>query len=130
MVESEVGARLLRGASVLGRLHAKEEAGKCGWAVECACGEPAPWCKAKALWVKLAVEDGRKVEGELWQTFTKEELAEAKLTVTLDIPGLGHVKVGPKGDLPWDAVDKVGGEAETLRAVLMILRNFPGSKVL
>lgn len=126
--------RLVRGASVMGRLW--REGKKCEriWAFDCNCDEAkkTDFCKAKAQWTKLYLEGGREIDfgGDfgIIEAMTSGELNASGLTLTLDVPEIGKVKVGPKGDLPWADFCRLG--AEVLPTVMKVLKAFPGSKVI
>lgn len=136
--EKTVVERLLRGAAHMGRLWlAKKEAAACGWTLGCTCTAPSAWCKAKALWLRLAIEDERVTseteEGPfaLLALMSVEELVATRLTVTFDLPDLGKIMLGPKGQIPWETFfalvkDRDGKSFET---VLSVLKGFPGAKV-
>lgn len=126
----EIRDRLIRGAALLGKLARKKEVCSSGWAPTCPCAEPKDFCRAKALWVTLAAEDGRETPGTptgIVDAMTFVELEASGLTVTYDVPEAGPVAVGPKGVIPFGALAKLAGGG--LRTVLPVLAKFPGSKV-
>lgn len=136
--ERPLDERLLRGAIHLGKLwFAKTVKADCGWTLDCKCPQPSAWCKAKTLWYRLAVEDGRVTseteEGPfaLVGLMRVDELAASALTVTFELPDLGKFALGPKGQMQWEMFlglvkDREGKAFET---VFAILKNFPGAKV-
>jgi hypothetical protein len=138
--EQPVSERLLRGAAHMGRLWLKKIKAECGWAFACPCmidGTMTEWCKAKALWFKLAVED-RRVTGEtadgpfaLIELMTVDEVVATKLTVTFDLPGLGEIMLGPKGQMLWETFFSLVKDqnGKSLETVFAVLKNFPGAKV-
>jgi hypothetical protein len=125
--------RLLRGAVVLGKLWQAKKGGECGWHLGCQCKDVGDWCKAKMLWVRLAIE-GERVSEEagsgpfgVIEIMMVKEFAAARLTMTLDLPDLGKIAVGPKGQIPWETFASL--DAQGLGTVLSVLKSFPGAKV-
>lgn len=102
------------------------------WSAVCTCPTPTHFCRARMQWVELAAQDGRAVgEGAfaVIEAMRCVEFTASGLTMTIEHPEHGTLKVGPKGmflmaDLQklQDAPDEVGG-------FLKILTVFPGSKV-
>lgn len=138
VAEKPVVERLLRGAAHMGRLWlSKKVVAGCGWTLGCQCASITEWCKAKVLWVRLAIEDERVTSETgngpfgIIELMSTEEIVASKLTVTFDLPDLGKLALGPKGQIPWETFfalvkDKDGKSFET---VLSVLRGFPGAKV-
>lgn len=132
MIDAPLPSRLLKGASVLGKLWRENIRCPGGWSSKCDCPSESrsKFCVGKLQFVKLATEVGRMItDGPLGlvEAMTPEEREATGLTVTLEYPELGKVKVGPKGDIPWKVYKDI--EETTLRTVLSVLKTFPGSKV-
>lgn len=131
-----VATRLLNGAKMLGSLWNSQIRCPRGWQ-ECQCeeSERTKFCKAKRQWLALGLEHRephiRYVNPEspiyLLECMTTAELDLTGVTVTVEIPEIGRIKVGAKGEITWKALYETG--PETLKAVMMILRQFPGSKL-
>lgn len=127
--------RLVNGARLLGNLFRRGQATACGWSL-CGsgilCEHTDEWCRSRRLWVRLALEEGRTLEaGEfgLAESFKLEEFETSGITLAVDVPEVGVVKIGGvKGQIPIRALPTVGG-LESLKSVAMVLRAFPGSKV-
>jgi len=136
VAEKPVVERLLRGAAHMGKLWlAKAVKAECGWALDCRCPEPSSWCKAKALWLRLAVEDERvtseTIDGPfaLVALMSAEEIVATKLTVTFDLPDLGKIMLGPKGQMTWETFFGLARDGKSFETVLAVLKGFPGAKV-
>lgn len=135
VTKPDTKTRLLNGARLLGNLFRRKAATACGWSL-CGsgvlCDHPDEWCKARRLWVRLALESGRSLEaGEfgLAESFTVSEFEASGITLVVDVPEVGTIRVGgAKGAIPIRSVTEMGG-AEGLKSVVMVLRAFPGSKV-
>lgn len=132
MIDLDAKARLLKGAGYLGKLWQGNVRCQSGFKLACACEPKTKFCEAKALWLKLAGEDSRVVGGSedefaVVNLMTLPEREATGLTVTVDYPGVGPVRVGPSGDIPW----KLHGamDPDSVKSVLMILKTFAGSKV-
>lgn len=122
--------RLLTGAQKLGKLWNEGQRCTDGWASYCTCEIPKTFCKGKELWMSLAAGEGRGLgEGpfEVVEAMLASEFEASKLTMVVEVPDLGKVRVGPKGEVPWKSF--LGQDIEALRTVLSILTSFPGSKV-
>ena len=128
--------RLLTGAKLLGSLWNSQIRCPGGWR-ECTCEEAArtKFCRGKRQWLALAVEDRaphvRYVDKEspiyLLECMTTAELDVLGVTVKIEMQEVGVVSVGSKGEISWKALYETG--PETLKAVMLILRKFPGSKL-
>ena len=134
-VKPDTKTRLLNGARLLGNLFRRGQATPCGWAL-CAsgvlCDHPDEWCKTRRLWVRLALEEKRTLEAGDWglvESFTLEEFETSGVTLAVEVPEFGAIKVGgQKGEVPIRSLPELGG-IDGLRSVIMVLRAFPGSKV-
>jgi hypothetical protein len=134
MVEKpDAKTRLLNGARLFGNLFRRGQMTACGWFLGCQCPQlMGEWCRAKLLWIRLALEEGRSLEaGEfgLVESFTASEFEASGVTLAVDVPGVGIVKVGgAKGTMPLKSAPMMGG-IEGLKSVTNVLRAFPGSVV-
>jgi hypothetical protein len=128
---SENTARLLKGCRVLGEFWRSKERCAEGWkAVECSCETKTKFCKAKAQWVDLALKDGRMVEeGEfgLAVMMKASEWDATGLVMTVEIDGVGPIKIGAKGNINMTELGKV--TPETLPSILKIFKFFPDSQI-
>jgi hypothetical protein len=143
--------RLVKGAAVLGTLFRKKIVCASGWRyVACSCEPKTEFCKARALWIDLLTKEivaggrdpglvGDAGEGvvrvdddhefALVLMMTSAEFEASGLTLHLDFPEIGVVKVGPKGTLAWKAFRDKTKNASDLKLVMKVLRDFPGAKV-
>ncbi len=128
--------RLLNGARVLGALWNSGVRCQVKWHY-CACEAPkrTKFCEAKKQWLNLAEQaDPPRTGGDVstatyvLDRMTNAELDAAAITMKIEMPEVGVVSVGSKGEISFTALEKVGPDA--LRAVMMILRKFPGAKVI
>lgn len=123
--------RLVNGAKMLGDLWRDGLRCRGGWRAKCDCEKSTKFCRAKLQWASMAsAERGPGIFSgtpfEIIEAMTGEEFRASDLTIELEVPEFDRVKVGPRGDVSYDDVAKtdVG-----LRAVVMVLKKFPGSKV-
>ena len=146
--------RLLRGAKVLGTLWMKNIRCPMAWQYSvCTCEPKTEFCKARALWMELLTSeivamnrdaglvgdadiDGGAVrldepstDFDLIMQMTAAEFEASGLTLVLEFPEIGTVKVGPKGSIPWKAFVLKTKNANDLKIVMKVLRDFPGAKV-
>jgi hypothetical protein len=143
--------RLLKGAAVLGTLWRKNVRCPEAWkSHECKCEPKTEFCKARSLWLNLLVQEivaGSRDPGMVGEAgadtvrwdddsefamvlmMTSAEFEASGLTLHLDFPEIGVVKVGPKGTIPWKAFREKTKNANDIKLVLKVLRDFPGAKV-
>jgi len=123
--------RLANGARVLGKMWLDGERCPKGWkSTECECTPKSRFCKAKAQWIDLALQDGRMIEeGDygLPLMMTASEWDNSGLTLKIEIPEVGVVGVGPKGSISMMELEKI--TPETMPSILKIFKFFPGAKV-
>ncbi len=135
MSEAPIKQRLLNGARVLGSLWNSGIRCQVKWR-QCGCEAPkrTKFCEGKKQWDKLAGQaDPKRLAIKDSPTYildmmTNAELDAAAVTMKIDLPEVGVVAVGSKGEISFSALELVGPEA--LKAVMMILRKFPGAKVI
>lgn len=136
-MKPDAKTRLVNGARLLGNLFRRKAATPCGWSL-CGsgiqCGHPDEWCRAKRLFIRLALESGRTLEaGEfgLAESFTLSEFEASGITLAVDVPEVGVIKVGgEKGGIPLRMLPEMKMDGiDGLKSVAMVLRAFPGSKV-
>lgn len=131
-----IKTRLLNGARLLGTLWNSQVRCPNGWK-ECACvdAEKTKFCRGKTQWLVLATEDRaphvRYVDREssiyLLECMSTAELDATGVTVKIEMQEVGVISVGSKGEISWKALYETG--PETFKAAMMILRKFPGSKL-
>lgn len=134
--------RLVKGAAVLGRLWREGNRCEMTWAQVCTCAAKSVFCTAKEQWVALfdqlmderklnpGISEEREIGAGIFgivEAMTSAELSASGLTLTLEVDGIGKVKVGPKGDTPWEDFVKCNGEV--LKTVMEVLKHFPGARV-
>jgi hypothetical protein len=137
MNAAPIKQRLLNGAKVLGGLWNSGIRCQVKWRkCECAGEQRTKFCEGKKQWLDLARKaDPPRVPGGggdsptlVLDLMTTAELDAATVTMKVDIPDVGEISVGSKGEISFTALQKVGPDA--IRAVVMILRKFPGAKVI
>lgn len=123
--------RLMIGAAKMGELWLKGERCAEGWrSGECSCNPETMFCRAKKLWIRLALENGRMIEDgefDLALLMTGREWDHTGLSLNVEFPEVGIVKIGSKGMIRMADLAKT--PPETLASVLKILKNFPDSLV-
>jgi len=144
MNDEPIKSRLLKGATLLGEIWRSGVRCADGWRVMaedggalapdgfCRCPEKSRFCKARGLWIEIAVADGRDVEpGEfgLALMMTASEWDASGLTLYLkDFAKIKDFAVGPKGQISMEELGKVAQVPDSLPSVLALMRRFPGSK--
>jgi hypothetical protein len=132
--------RLLKGARILGEIWERGDRCGLGWSKECDCESPNPFCEAKARWLKLVEQERAAGEKRPWtpksdhpfyiaDVMKVSEVVATKVTVKLEVPDVGTIKVGPKGDYTWKAYRALMAEPGSMIRMQHILKLFPGSKV-
>jgi len=135
--------RLLKGAVLLGELWQSGMRCADGWRVTaedggalapdgfCRCPEKNRFCKARGLWIELAVVDGRDVEpGEFGFALMMTASEWDASGLTLHLKGFAKMEdfaVGPKGQISMGGLGKVAQAPDSLQSVLALMRRFPGS---
>lgn len=124
--------RLRKGAKVLGDFWASGKRCVTGWMAHCECEKPTDFCKAKALWCRLAAEAKRPVDPDsvfgIIEAFTLDEITDSGLTVLTQFPA-GVLEVGKKGSIQWSTLKQYLDTPRDLDSVILVLSKFPGSSV-
>lgn len=144
MNNEPIKARLMKGAMILGECWRAGVRCADGWRVMaenggalalegfCRCPEKNRFCKARALWIELAIVDGRDVEaGDYGLAFMMKASEWDATGLTLMIKGFAGMEdfaIGPKGQISMGGLGKVCQAPESLQSVLALMRKFPGSK--
>jgi hypothetical protein len=128
---------LVNGARLLGQLWRQNIRCADGWSDTCGDRQPTKFCKAKRQWLDLLSQDRQEGdyrplpdfgrEAFLLEAMNPDEFEATGMTVEYDIPTVGRVKVGPKGEIPAAMLRE---EPVTIKAVLQVLETFPDAKVL
>jgi hypothetical protein len=130
-VNSEIPARLLLGAEKLGEFWRAGDRCPLGWqAVECECKPETRFCRAKKLWISLALQIGRMIEeGDygLVLMMRASEWDKTGLVLKMEIPDVGVIGVGKKGAIAMSELGKI--TPETLPSILKVFKFFPGAQV-
>lgn len=101
-----------------------------GWA--CRCSEKSKFCKGKAQWLNLAIGDLREpVDGPygIPLMMTAEEWDLTKLTMNVEMEGIGTVSIGPNGTMIMVDLLKHMSAPEGLKSTLRVLKAFPNARV-
>lgn len=149
-MDPAIEERLRKGATALGNTWRAGQRCGTGWGVTisdfpdgetsekaverwaCQCTPRTDFCKAKALWFRLAMIELRDlVEGEygvpMMMTATEWDLT--KLTMKVEYEKLGQVVIGPGGTLTMSDLKKHMKAPQDLQATLLVLKTFPGARV-
>ena len=135
VISKDTADRLLNGAKVLGDFWRRGDRCSTKWASSCGdavVGKP-DFCKAKLKWVTLALSCGSSIDHEseyaVIEAMMISEFEASGLTMLIEHPTHGRIKVGPKEALSLrdltvlaDAQDQVGG-------TLKVLEAFPGAMI-
>lgn len=132
-------ARLVNGSRLLGQLWRDGIRCQDGWRAKCDCENPTRFCRAKVQWASMVATVLERRGGddvfsgtdfEIVEAMTGQELVSSGLTLNLEVPGFGRLKVGPKGDVGYDVVAAASQtDIMGLKAILAVIKKFPGSKV-
>ena len=138
--ERTLSKRLLDGAAMLGRLWKRGQRCVRAWNIEppgdapenpCGCTPETEFCKARRLWLSLAVENGQKITAGdfgLAHTMKPEQLDATQLTFTFPVDGV-PVKVGQKGMMSAVHFDQIMRDGDSARSILALLKAFPKARV-
>lgn len=127
--------RLLKGAKVIGQFWRDGLRCSAGWAPSCPDPEEdkTNFCKAKMRWVELAQQDARELpdtpEGIPWGAMLSSEFDATGITMTINHPEHGLIRVGPKGEILMRDLVKLETAPEALEGFLKILKVFPKAAV-
>ncbi len=126
-------ARLFKGARVIGKFWRDGLRCNAAWAPSCPDEEKTDFCKAKMRWVELALQDGRQIadtpNGILATGMLAMEFDATGITMTIDNPDHGLIRVGPKGELLMRDLAKLETAPDALDGFLKILKVFPKAAV-
>lgn len=126
-------ARLFKGATVIGKFWRDGLRCSAAWAPSCTDEQQTDFCKAKMRWVELALQDGRQIadtpSGILSTGMLAREFDATGITMTIDNPDHGLVRVGPKGELLMSDLAKLETEPDGIGGFLKILKVFPRAAV-
>jgi hypothetical protein len=125
--------RLFKGAQYIGGLWAKgQRCESAGWMAGCSCDHPTEFCKAKALWVRLAGEVKREVDAQspfgIIEAMSIAEIEAAGVTIMVQFPA-GILDVGKKGAMQWSTLRSYMDKPRDLDSVILVLTKFSGSTV-
>ncbi len=135
MVDQSTKSRLLRGAKVLGDFWRGGERCASGWNSDCPdeLEKRSKFCKANMKWIELAIEEAREIgDGEEYGIILgmrASELEASGLTLEIEHPEHGRIKIGPKGTLSIAEISKLVTAPDAVGGVLKLLKVFPGAKV-
>lgn len=128
-----IGVRLMNGAKMLGILWRSGQRCRSGWSNECCCNPRTRFCSGKFQWTELARQDDRPLEGGQYmilEAMSMSELEASGIILSVDIPGLGKVRVGKGGEIPANDFLTLAKNPTGIESVFKILNAFPGSKVI
>ena len=132
-MKMDLKARLLKGSAVIGQFWRAGQRCSAAWAPSCPDEQKADFCKAKMRWVELALQDGRQIDdtpnGILASGMLAREFDATGITMTIDNPDHGLIRVGPKGELLMSDLAKIEIAPDALDGFLKILKVFPTAKV-
>ena len=142
--QNHLSDRLQNGAAMLGRLWKRKQHCVRGWAIDpheyiedpfelapCGCDVVNDFCKARQLWLTLAVQNGQPIvpgEQGLARTMTPEQMDATQLTLTFDVDGT-PIKVGQKGMMTAVHFDQLMKDPDSARSIFALLKAFPKARV-
>lgn len=130
MRTSPITSRLLRGAKVLADFWRAGQRCEAGWDPLCPEGVNADFCKAKLQWVQLAYpREFGSGPFSIIEAMTVAEFEASGLTIEIDHPTHGHIKIGPKGPLSMTELSLMYMDPDAVPATLKIMEAFPSAKV-
>lgn len=128
--------RLKNGAKKLGQLwKIQEERCASGWSLDpCTCQPTKKFCRAKELWLTLALEAGRDLDYDpfgLALAMTAAEWDETGLLLRMSHPEIGEVLVGsgPKKMTMMQDLLSLMRTPDSLKDILMVMKTFENSRV-
>lgn len=129
--------RLKNGAKKLGELW-KNPAERCaaGWAFDsCACQPEKKFCRAKTLWLTIALEAGRELEDGpfgLVLAMTAAEWDGTGLLLKMLHPEIGEVLVGsgPRRMTMMQDLLSLMSSPDSLKDIMMVMKTFENSRVI
>lgn len=128
--------RLKNGAKKLGQLwKIPEERCASGWSLDpCTCQPTKKFCRAKELWLTLALEAGRDLDYDpfgLALAMTAAEWDETGLLLRMSHPEIGEVLVGsgPKKMTMMQDLLSLMRTPDSLKDILMVMKTFENSRV-
>jgi hypothetical protein len=128
--------RLKNGAKKLGQLwKIPEERCVSGWSLDpCTCQPTKKFCRAKDLWLTLAIEAGRDLDYDpfgLALAMTASEWDETGLLLRMSHPEIGEVLVGsgPKKMTMMQDLLSLMSTPDSLKDILMVMKTFENSRV-
>lgn len=142
--DKPIGIRLVDGAGYLGKFWSAGDRCAKGWGLDpqegaegqswiCACPEKSRFCKAKLLWVDLALKAGREPwTGEYGVAIMMERGSEWEATglvITFDLGAAGRVRVGarPRAEMTFKELLRI--PPEEAERLLLLVRKFGGTVV-
>ncbi|MGH9390189.1 MAG: hypothetical protein ACRD1Z_11285 [Vicinamibacteria bacterium] len=125
--------RLVNGAKLLGKLWSAGKRCAALWNPSCDCEEKNDHCRGKARWVELFGKSDpvrELVLGDFGviESMRCSELTASGLTAKVEIPDIGILTVGPKGQVPLEELFR--GDYDGMKTVAQVLREFPGARVI
>lgn len=139
--------RLLAGAKMLGNLWRRGKRCARAWAIGdadilatvtplvfagCACEPRTDFCKARWLWITLAVQAEQELaDGDhgLALSMSSSQWDATGLTITLPVEGGANVAVGPKGSMSMKHFRELAKDPKAAQSIFSLLKVFPKARV-
>lgn len=139
--------RLLAGARMLGNLWRRGKRCARAWAISdvdilatvtppvfagCSCEPRTDFCKARWLWITLAVQAEQELaDGEhgLALSMSSAQWDATGLTITLPVADDVNVAVGPKGSMSMKHFRELAKDPKAAQSIFSLLKVFPKARV-
>lgn len=139
--------RLLDGARMLGNLWRRGKRCERGWSLGaadilatvsplvfsgCTCAKPSEFCKARWLWIALALENRQEIfdgPAGLVDTMTASQWDATGLTATVESEKAGTLRIGSKGVISAAHLRKLADDPESAISIFSLTRTFTKARV-
>ncbi len=127
--------RLRHGSKILGNYWRRGDRCASKWAISCedASDQQTHFCRAKMQWVELALSQGREFsetsQYAIIEAMKLSEFEASALTMQVEHPTHGLVKVGPKGPLSLRELGTLAAVPGAVPGTLKVMTAFPGARI-
>lgn len=145
--QKSLSERLLKGAQMLGNLWRRGKRCDRGWSLGeadilstvsplvfsgCSCAKPGDFCKARWLWITLALENQQEIAdgpfGLAW-TMTAAQWDATGLTLVVESEKAGLLRIGSKGTISAAHLRKLADDPQSAISIFSLTRAFPKARV-
>lgn len=133
--------RLTDGARMLGNLWHRGKRCKLGFDIAesdialgpCPCEKKNDFCRARELWLKLAMERGQEIEvgssAMVFVTMSPGQLDATGVTLTVESEKAGVLRIGPKGTMSAAYLRKLAEDPKSALSIFGLTKAFPKARV-